>query len=154
MTNSLVPWRMINLEQFSIMQNFPLFLKMNAELGSYKNPSLAPILSYILQCLQNLFPWDLNFSQRRLWRVVCSEIYPHVVLWKQSRAYWMFYAGFLLGLFNREDGGGIFLQKSVDYQRIKWCYIPEDRTDFLFREISLNIILPYTPILELSWYSD
>jgi hypothetical protein len=38
-------------------------------------------------------------------------------------------------------------ETSVDFQRNKWCYIPEGRTVF-FLEIPLNIILPYTPRLE------
>jgi hypothetical protein len=49
----------------------------------------------------------------------------------------MLHAGFLLG-FNSEDGGDIFLRKSVDFQRATWRYIPEDETLYnyqLFKQI-------------------
>jgi hypothetical protein len=38
---------------------------------------------------------------------------------------------FLLGLFF--DGGDMFLETSVDFQRIIWCYILEDRTPYNHR---------------------
>jgi hypothetical protein len=48
---------------------------------------------------------------------------------KQSSAWYLLHAGFLLGLFfDPEDGGDMFLRTLVDYQRTTQHYIPEDRT--------------------------
>jgi hypothetical protein len=38
--------------------------------------------------------------------------------------------GKLNSFFDPEDGGDMYLQKSVDFQRTTWCYIPEDITLF------------------------
>jgi hypothetical protein len=40
----------------------------------------------------------------------------------------LLYTVFLIGLlFDPDDGDDVFLRKSVDFHRTKWCYIPEDR---------------------------
>jgi hypothetical protein len=40
----------------------------------------------------------------------------------------MLHTGFLLGFFYPEDGGNMFLQKSVDFQWTAQHYIPEDKS--------------------------
>jgi hypothetical protein len=77
---------------------------------------------------------QMRVSLRWLWRVLCSGMWRRVVRWKQSSAWWLLQAGFLLGLFlDPKDGGEIFLRNI--------CWISTDYTEWYPRMTYFGILV-------------